>query len=108
MISTLLAIAVLIVGAWYWFESMRARETALFWARAHCRRYGVQLLDDTVVMGWRRVQRHGGIIGWARLYVFEYATTGTARYYGYVALRGRTLLRVELQHEGMPVDETND
>ena len=47
-IAELSALSLLGLLAWFWFDSLKARETGIAAARNACEREGVQLLDETV------------------------------------------------------------
>ncbi len=88
--------ALVLAGGWWW-ASMRSRERAVAHARRACRRFSVQLLDETVAL--RRLRpvrgRDGSLRVW-RLYRFEFTRTGAERFAGHVALLGERLMDVHL------------
>lgn len=96
--SPWLALTLIAAVAGWWWLSMRARETAVRAARGACRRFSVQLLDETVVL--RRIRlargRDGRLHVW-RLYRFEFSQTGGERYGGHVALLGQRLMDAHLE-----------
>ena len=51
------ALFALAAGVLFWVDTLRARERAVAAGRAACRRYGVQLLDDTVAFAQLRLAR---------------------------------------------------
>jgi hypothetical protein len=53
----LLALALVLAGAYLWVDSLRAREHAIAAGRAACKRYYVQLLDETVSFARLRFAR---------------------------------------------------
>lgn len=93
-----LLLAAVIAGAWFWADSMRARETALASSRDACGRAGLQLLDDTVALAALRIVRneHGGL-ALRRVYVFEFTDTGDNRRQGSVVLLRASTSSVELE-----------
>ena len=84
------------LGAWWW-HSMQVREVAVDAARRGCRAFGVQFLDDSVVLRRFRPRRDrtGRLCLW-RTYAFEFTRSGGERRAGYVTLLGRRLLDVHL------------
>jgi len=75
--------------AWYWYDSMRAREHALHVGRTACARDGLQLLDDTVQCIKLRLARNDeGRVQLVRTYRFEFSDTGVNRRDGSMVLRG--------------------
>ena len=67
----------LCLAAWLWFDSLKARETAVSAAREACRAEGLLLLDDTVAISAMKLARDDdGRIRLQRAYAFEYSDTG--------------------------------
>jgi Protein of unknown function (DUF3301) len=93
-IAALLCVVAL---AWFWTDSMRAREVALDAGRRACAAEDVQFLDWTVAlkkMGLRRDNE--GQLCIRRTYEFEFSDTGNNRLHGTVTLLGRQLLTLDL------------
>lgn len=93
-------------GAGYWYDAMRAKERAREAGRRRCDAAGVSFLDDTVSLTRLRLRR--GEEGGTQLYRefrFEFASDGSARYGGQVALLGARVLSVEMEpyREAVPV-----
>ena len=83
---------------WLWADSMRARERALEAGRNACRRYGVQLLDETVaIAGLRLARNRAGRLALERRYVFEFSETGDNRRTGALVLIGSELCDIQLE-----------
>lgn len=94
----LAAIAVVLAAVWFWVDSLRARERALKAGRGACRRYGVQLLDDTVAIARLRLARdRDGRLTLERHYVFEFSETGDNRRQGSMVLIGAELSDIQLE-----------
>ncbi len=95
--AELLALLLLGLVAWFWFDSLKAREVGVAAARAACRREGVQLLDDTVAGSSLRPARDDdGRFALRRVYEFEYSGSGYDRHRGSVMLLGREVVMLEL------------
>jgi Protein of unknown function (DUF3301) len=94
----LLALLLAILGtAWFWHDSLGARERANEAAMETCRRTGAELLDGTVA--FRRLQPvriGGGSLQLRRTYVFDYTRDGVTRQQGFVLMTGRTVETVGL------------
>lgn len=94
----LLALLLGILGtAWFWHDSLGARERANEAAMETCRRTGAALLDGTVA--FRRLQPvriGGGSLQLRRTYVFDYTRDGVTRQQGFVLMTGRTVETVGL------------
>lgn len=100
----LLALILLAVAAWAWYDTMRAREVALRVGRAACARREVQFLDDTVsvvAIGFKRDPN--GRLAILRRYRFEFSDTGNNRLSGAIVLLGAVPERVHL--ESPPADD---
>ena len=82
----------------YWWQAHTVRELALTATRAHCQRFDVQLLDETVALRRVRLRRDsGGQLRFERTYQFEFASTGDERYRGWAVMLGRRVISVDLQ-----------
>lgn len=80
--------------AWFWHDSMRARERAVRLGRDTCQRQNLQFLDDTVALdSISVVRRAGGSLVLRRTYRFEFSDTGNNRLKGAITLAG---IRLEL------------
>jgi hypothetical protein len=95
--SLLLLLAGMMVLAWFWHDSLGARERANVAALDTCRSTGASLLDGTVA--FRRLQAvrgDGGTLQLRRTYVFDYTRDGYTRQQGFVILTGRSVDSVGL------------
>ena len=93
------AILVLIAaGAFFWIDSLRARERALAAGRSACARYEVQFLDETVVFASLRLGRDdAGHLCLRRTYTFEFSDTGDNRRHGAIVMLGGELQDMQLE-----------
>jgi hypothetical protein len=95
--ETLLAIA-LVLGAWLFYEALRAREAAVRATRDACRRQGLQLLDDTVHGTRLRLARDAeGIVRVRRTFEFDFSEDGFNRRSGRVVMLGPNLETLQLE-----------
>jgi len=86
--STFLIIVILVAIAWFWLDSARARELAVAICREASDRYGVQLLDESVVL--KRISLrwpNEGLRIW-RQFSFDFSKDGVGREQGKLALTG--------------------
>ena len=91
------ALAVLVGAAWFWLDSLRARERAVAAGRAACARYGLQFLDETVAFVRLRPARdEDGRLRLRRTYAFEFSDTGDNRRQGMIVTLGGEVARVRL------------
>ena len=90
---TLLALlAAMLATAWFWHDSLGAREAANAAALETCQGTGAMLVDGTVA--FRRIEAVrvlGGSLGLRRTYVFDYTRDGATRQQGFVVVTGRTV-----------------
>lgn len=103
--ESLLAILILLLVGWLWLDILRAREMAVGLARGACERYGVQLLDQAVVL--RRLglcwTRDG--LRLRRRYRFEFSEEGTGRRPATLVLVGLRLERLDMGSQEQAVSE---
>ena len=84
------------LAAWWW-RGRGIGECALHYARQHCQRLDIELLDGNVALqglSWQRDSQ--GRWRLARRYAFEFTVTGEQRLHGRLTLYGRQLARIEL------------
>lgn len=95
---TLLFVLMALLGtAWFWYDSLGAREAANAAALETCGSTGAALLDGTVA--FRRLEMvrvAGGSVGLRRTYVFDYTRDGATRQQGFVVMTGRSVDTVGL------------
>ena len=100
-----LGILALAAIAWFWFDSLKAREAAVRAAREVCAAEGLMFLDDTVaIASLKPVRDDGGHVTLQRAYDFEFSDTGNNRLKGSVVMRGH---RVVLLNVGPGVAPTS-
>lgn len=87
----------LILLAWFWYDSTLAKEKAMLAARRACERHGQQLLDETVALARIRPKRdRSGRVRWWRLYRFEFTADGAQRSFGEIHLLGQRVSSLTL------------
>lgn len=74
--------------AWFWQDSLAARESANAAAMDACTRLGLQFLDGTVAFARLGLTREGGRLKLRRTYVFDYTANSIERRQGFVLLTG--------------------
>lgn len=75
--------------AWFWYDSMQAREQAIFLGKRQCQHDGLQLLDETVSLSSLKLRRNSdGQVAFRRVYQFEFSDNGDNRRSGSVTLLG--------------------
>lgn len=97
------ALVVLAAVAWFWYDSLARRETAIDAARRACIAENVQLLDETVALSGLWLQRgESGSLTLRRVYRFEFSDTGDNRLGGSVTLLGALVQALYLEpHDGI-------
>jgi hypothetical protein len=92
---TLLIIA--ITAAWFWLDSLNARDIAVAAGRQAAEKYGLQLLDETVAISKLWLARnHYGRLKIQRSYTFEVSDTGTDRLSCSLILLGSRIESLEM------------
>ncbi|MCM2312264.1 MAG: DUF3301 domain-containing protein [Steroidobacteraceae bacterium] len=93
----LVVLAAMLGLAWFWYDSLGAREAANAAALETCQGTGAMLLDGTVA--FRRLQTvrvAGGALGFRRTYIFDYTRDGATRQQGFVVMTGHRVDTVGL------------
>jgi hypothetical protein len=94
----LAVLGLLVAALWLWIDSLRAREHAVAAGRAACKRYDVQLLDETVAFARLRLARDDeGRLRLRRTYTFEFSDTGNNRRHGAIVMLGARLEDLQLE-----------
>lgn len=76
-------------AAWFWQDSLAARENANRAAMEACQRLRLQFLDGTVAFARLALAREAGRLKLRRTYVFDYTANSIERRQGFVLLTGR-------------------
>jgi hypothetical protein len=98
MLWEFIAVAVLLAAVYLWVASLRAREHAVAAGRAACKRYNLQLLDETVAFARLRLARDdAGRLRLRRTYTFEFSDTGDNRRHGAIVMLGARLEDLQLE-----------
>ena len=96
--ASLLLLAVLGLGFWFWLHSIRILEIAREAGRQTCNRMDVQFLDDTVASTKLRLARDtNGRRILRRTYRFEFSETGNSRREGEVIMLGDRVESVTME-----------
>jgi Protein of unknown function (DUF3301) len=96
-LTAILLLLALLATAWFWNDSLRARDRVITTCFRLCNEVGVQFLDETVSLSRLRIQRGvTGSLEFARRYAFEYSDSGADRWKGYALLSGLRIDSVQL------------
>lgn len=91
--------------AWFWTDSLRARERAVGLCREACRTRGIQLLDETVALDKTSLARdHSGRMRIRRHYRFEFTRDGAVRDSGSVVMLGDRVAMLDLPEVGRVIE----
>lgn len=90
-------LALLLLGVWYWWDTLRTKEAARLSGLHACQQAGVQFLDDTVQRKrlWLRRNQQGRL-QLCRLYFFEFTSDGAQRYEGRIVVLGKQVQEVDM------------
>ena len=105
--ENILLILLIAAGAWFWWDSMNAREYAVQTAARACQQINGQLLDQTVSLESIKPARNDeGRVVLRRIYGFEYSIERVERRKGRAILRGQVLEQVQLDNdEGTTIEQ---
>lgn len=96
-VETLLLLVIVALVAWFWIDSLRAREMATAACRRACSQEGLQFLDGTVALERLGLGRSpAGRLQLRRQYRFDYTQDGITRRRGGAVLVGGQLLTLTL------------
>lgn len=85
-------IVLMLLIAWFWFDSITSREKAIRTGRELAERWDLQLLDETVACSKIRLGRNNrGQARVMRTYEFEVSTNGADRLPCHLVLLGKQL-----------------
>lgn len=99
--ESLVLLALIGAGIWFWMDSMQARERAIAASIRACQAINVQFLDQTVALeGMKPARSSQGHLVLRRIYGFEYSVQGVERRHGRAILRGQLLEQVQVDGEG--------
>ena len=97
MLSELFMLIALGAIAWFWVDSMRARELASAACRRTCQRCDVQFLDDTVALVALDITHvDDKQLRVRRVYQFEFSDDGRDRLSGIVTISGTHIDMIHL------------
>lgn len=92
-----ISLAALLLGIWFWIDSLRVRERANQLAQQGCAKADVQFLDGTVSFARLNIVKTSRGFRWRRVYVFDYSEDGENRKEGFMVFAGSQLINLGLQ-----------
>ena len=85
-------------GFLYWQSAQKVREIALAATIRHCRDMELQMLDGYIAFSAFSLKRDKrGSAHIARIYQFEFSSTGAERYNGKIQMLGRRVESIQLE-----------
>lgn len=94
--TEILGLCIALVGGWFIFDSLAAREAANDAAKTRCARHQLQFLDGTVAFTSIKLVRFRDGITLRRIFRFEFTIDGDSRLGGFVTTMGRRVDAVDL------------
>lgn len=93
----LLLLTTIVIAAWFWLDSLAARDIAVAAGRRAAEKFGLQLLDETVAISRLWAARDGyGRLRIQRRYSFEVSDTGADRLSCSLTLLGKQIDRLDI------------
>ncbi len=97
-LTGIILLAMLAALAWFWFDSLRARELALRTGARACADINVQFLDQSVSVDQLRLGRDGrGQLTFRRVFSFDFSDNGADRRRGKIVILGRHVQSIALE-----------
>jgi len=88
------------------YDAVKIREYAYSFAKQHCQKLGLQLLDQSVAFKSLSVKRDSkGIPRLLRHFKFEFSSTGQERYNAELIMLARRVQHIELEAYRLPSDD---
>ncbi len=102
-LGNLMLMSVLAFFLVFWWKTQGVKQFAYQAAKRRCDEFGVQLLDQSVMLrgiSFRRAP--SGNLSLVRRFEFEFSTSGDKRYRGEVQMLGLAVHRIELETHRFP------
>ena len=98
--TSILILLFLALLAWFWMNSIRAKEIAMQASAAACQQIQAQFLDQTASLKKIRfIRSNQGRLGFERSYSFDFSRDRQSRTKGLVIIKGHLVERVLLDEE---------
>lgn len=100
--GTIIALFLLASVIWFWFDSIKTKELAVYAAGQACREMQVQFLDQTVSLAkLKPVRNPQGRLSLKRIYHFDFSIPGEPsiaiqRYHGQAIMHGQNVQHIHL------------
>jgi len=98
--TSILILLFLAVLAWFWMNSIRAKEIAMQASASACQQIESQFLDQTASLKRiRLIRSQQGRLGFERSYSFDFSRDRQSRSKGLVIIKGHLVEKVMLDEE---------
>lgn len=98
--TSILILLFLAVLAWFWMNSIRAKEIAMQASAAACQQIQAQFLDQTASLKSIQLTRtQAGRLGFERTYSFDFSRDRESRQKGLVIIKGHIVRQVMLDED---------
>ena len=98
--TSIIIILFLALLAWFWMNSIRAKEIAMQASANACKQIQVQFLDQTASLKKIRLVRNkNGRLGFQRTFVFDFSRDRENRSKGLVMIEGHVVSQVMLDED---------
>ena len=98
--TSILILLFLALLAWFWMNSIRAKEIAMQASATACQQIEAQFLDQTASLKKiKLVRNRSGKLGLERMYSFDFSRDRQNRLKGLVVIKGHTIEKVLLDEE---------
>lgn len=95
--GSLLILFILSFLAWFWFDSVRAKEKAMLASAAACQEIQAQFLDQTASLKNLKLSRNrNGRMVFERIYNFDFSLDRQQRYQGRIIMAGLDVKQIHL------------
>jgi len=98
--TSILILLLLASIAWFWMNSVRAKEIALQASANACKEIHAQFLDQTASLkSLKLIRTENGRMGFQRVYRFNFSLDRDSRLDGYVEINGYKINKVFLDED---------
>ncbi len=98
--TSILILLFLALLAWFWMNSIRAKEIAMQASAAACQQIDAQFLDQTASLkNMQLIRSHAGRLSFERTYSFDFSRDRQTRLKGLVIIKGYIVEKVLLDEE---------
>lgn len=99
--ASILFLLLLTLIAWFWFDSVRAKERAMTASALACQEIQAQFLDQTASLNSIKFSRNQrGQTVFKRIYNFDFSYDREQRHQGRIIMNGLQVQEIQLDHDG--------